>query len=246
MEGTPGAKADEFGALFFHLRRTILRFCQRVQYCKVSIQVFNMDAQNLEDYVQGLKFDRIEVSNHFNTEADLANQPKISNICDRGFIGPQACIDAFSSLLKPRMQSAQATLLMLFINAAREVDDDDDPGGKSGDMQYAMNRIKTYLPMNAAMIASVNFSDMYHPHMIMCMQNLGMFNDWNKLFDQFVEIMNIRESAKAKGLKVKENHTIVRPWPTHIRSTSTKQEFDVLRASGRTGHERYMEIESAR
>jgi hypothetical protein len=64
MRDASCAKADEFGAIFFHLRGLLLRFCRRVQTSNVSIQMFNMDARQLHNCIQGLKFDRIEVSNH--------------------------------------------------------------------------------------------------------------------------------------------------------------------------------------
>lgn len=61
MENTPAAKADEFGAIFFHIRGLLHRFCGRLWGHNVSFQLFNMDARNIGRYLGDIKFDRIEV-----------------------------------------------------------------------------------------------------------------------------------------------------------------------------------------
>jgi hypothetical protein len=74
---------------------------------------------------------------------------------------------------------------------------------------------------------------------------VDLFKDWDRYFDEYVKEMRIHEAAGMCGLKIKEKHTLVHPWPYRVRSTSTQQEFDVLLASGTTGWERYMELENA-
>lgn len=49
---------------------------------------------------------------------------KVSNICDRGYIGPHRSLAIFSHLLKPKSQSPRAALLLLFLNVVREEDDE--------------------------------------------------------------------------------------------------------------------------
>jgi hypothetical protein len=44
-------------------------------------------------------------------------------------------------------------------------------------------------------------------------------------------------------MKVKEKHTIVEPWPLRVTEKTTKEEFEMIRATTHTGHERYMEFE---
>ncbi|RYN61655.1 hypothetical protein AA0119_g12851 [Alternaria tenuissima] len=61
MQDAPAAKADEFGAIFFHIRRLLLKFCGRLQGSNISFRLFNMDAQYLGGYLDEMKFDRIEV-----------------------------------------------------------------------------------------------------------------------------------------------------------------------------------------
>jgi hypothetical protein len=62
MKDAPAAKADEHGAIFFHVRALLLQFCGRLRASNISFQMFNVDARQLDDYVEDMKFDRIEVS----------------------------------------------------------------------------------------------------------------------------------------------------------------------------------------
>lgn len=61
MENAPAAKADEFGAIFFHIRGLLLKFCSRLRSSNISFQLFNMDARDIGRYLDDIKFDRIEV-----------------------------------------------------------------------------------------------------------------------------------------------------------------------------------------
>ena len=61
MENAPAAKADEFGAIFFHIRGLLLKFCSRLRSSNISFRLFNMDARDIGRYLDDMKFDRIEV-----------------------------------------------------------------------------------------------------------------------------------------------------------------------------------------
>ena len=61
MENAPAAKADEFGAIFFHIRGLLLEFCSRLRRSNISFRLFNMDARDIGRYLGDMKFDRIEV-----------------------------------------------------------------------------------------------------------------------------------------------------------------------------------------
>jgi hypothetical protein len=62
MKSVPAAKADEFGAIFFHIRELLLEFCRQLRSSNISFRMFNVDARDIVCYLDGLKFDRIEVS----------------------------------------------------------------------------------------------------------------------------------------------------------------------------------------
>jgi hypothetical protein len=61
MEDVLAAKADEFGAIFFHIRGLLLQFCSRLRSSNISFRLFNMDAREIGHYVDDMKFDSFEV-----------------------------------------------------------------------------------------------------------------------------------------------------------------------------------------
>jgi hypothetical protein len=61
MKYAPAAQKDEHGAIFFHVRGLLTKFCNRLQNQKLSFTMFNTLAQHLGDYLSDQKFDRIEV-----------------------------------------------------------------------------------------------------------------------------------------------------------------------------------------
>lgn len=63
----PKATNDVVGSLFFFLRDTLLRFCRRIKNIDIHFRLFNVDAQELPDYLstEESQFDRIEVDMSF-------------------------------------------------------------------------------------------------------------------------------------------------------------------------------------
>ncbi|KAH6637693.1 hypothetical protein C7974DRAFT_450688 [Boeremia exigua] len=76
------AKAATFGAIFSMLRDLLFKFGERVQDTSISFELSCTSALNITGHNGTRRFDRIE----------------ISNICDRGYVGPYA---SFESLLMP-------------------------------------------------------------------------------------------------------------------------------------------------
>ncbi|KAJ5063441.1 hypothetical protein J3E72DRAFT_413919, partial [Bipolaris maydis] len=229
MEDAPAAKADEFGAIFFHIRGLLRRFCSRLRSSNISFRLFNMGAQDIGPYLGDMKFDRIE----------------ISNVCDRGYVGPHTCLQLFSQLLKPISQNPNATLLMLFINAAVEVDHEVNPQGDLQSLAPAMERLKEYIPFDKSLV-SMNRAGMHlaaHPDLVLRTTCSDMFKPWDKYFNMFMDECRITQFATLCGMTIKKKHTIVQPWPYRVENTTTKQEFNILCASSTAGFERYMEFQ---
>ncbi|KAF1928848.1 uncharacterized protein M421DRAFT_61946 [Didymella exigua CBS 183.55] len=220
----PIAKADTYGALFFMLRDLLLRFCERVHKVKISFELFCINAVNIGNHTGTRRFDRIE----------------ISNICDRGYIGPQACFMAFSPLLKDKSANSKASMLMLFLNAVKEIDHtSSDTVSKQLRMSMAMNRTRKYLPIHKY-TPPTSYGD---PDLIRRTSCLDALTDYSGVFETFLRDELIAEGARANGLKIKDKHTIVEPWPYKVGMRATKKEFDILVAGSTSGYERYMEVE---
>ena len=58
-----------------------------------------------------------------------------------------------------------------------------------------------------------------------------------------MELWQFREISKSNGLRIKGQNSIVEPWPMRLSKTATKEEFDILQASGHHGSEGYVEWE---
>ncbi|KAJ4365875.1 hypothetical protein N0V83_008497 [Neocucurbitaria cava] len=232
MKNAPPATADEFGAIFYYIRNLLLRFCGIVQSSQISFHLLCVDATLLGDYpyVDDMKFDRIE----------------ISNICDGEFVGPPICIDRFSRLLKPRSENPHATLLMLFLNAAAATEYVHNSDSNAQETEVAMDRLAHYMPYDEASLLNAvlhtSRTGVEHPILVHRASCAAKLKDWVNYFDIFIRETNIPEFAQLCGLVIKEEHTIVQPWPYLVRLTTTRQEFEILMASERSGHERYIEF----
>ncbi|KAF1946434.1 hypothetical protein EJ02DRAFT_418542 [Clathrospora elynae] len=234
MKYAPAAKEDEHGAVFFYVRSLLLKFCSRIRNLNISIQLSSVNAQNLGRYVRNLKFDRIE----------------ISNICDHGYLGPHECLQIFSSLLKSRSANPKATLLVLFMNAAPETEHEHinkSPAKMRASMELDRKRLEGYMPIDKAIFATIcNANDLgRHPDFVRRSGCNEMLKNWDQWFETFKYETGFVQVAASCGLKTKGENTIIEAWPYTVRPETTKKELDVLRASGTTGYERYLELVKA-
>lgn len=249
MKHAPVAKSDDHGAIFFYVRDLLLKFCTRLHNVKISFRMFCMDAQDLGQYVGDLKFDRIEVCavfERFPLVVSWLITLKISNICDRGFLGPHSCIQVFAPLLKHRSDNPKATLLMLFLNAAAETENANKSSAKwKSGLELASRRLNKYMPLDRAKVGHMQNAGDFgrHPDFVRRNGCHDMLKDWEQWFDMFMRDSEMVDFANMCGLKIRSKHAIVEPWPCKVRVRTTQKEFDVLRASGTTGYERYMEFE---
>jgi hypothetical protein len=70
-----------------------------------------------------------------------------------------------------------------------------------------------------------------------------MFDDLDKAFRTFLKDVHMQELPKKYGIRIKENNSIIEPWPLRITETTTKEVFEIRCASMHTGCERYLEFE---
>ena len=72
-----------------------------------------------------------------------------------------------------------------------------------------------------------------------------MFIEFDKFFDQYMQEKDFPGVGEAAGLMMREEHTIVQPWPFRLDLDATdeaaKRKFDLLHATAMTGGERYVE-----
>ena len=243
LQHAPSAKKDMYGSLFFYLRKLLLQFCRRIRSSDVDLQIFHVNALELPNLLKGrgqasCSFDRIEVCFTFYTFGFRnPNAWQVSNITDRGYVGPGATLSTFGPLLKPASENPKATLLALFLNAVHENESYTDSIITS--LKSDRDRISRYLKVTRDMSKGGSSN----ADLMRLIGASSMFRDFDKPFRQFMEQCRFGEISTSNGLRVKGKHSIVESWPLRLKHDTTKEEFDVLHASGHIGSERYVEWE---
>ncbi|XPS68681.1 hypothetical protein M3J09_000967 [Ascochyta lentis] len=221
---SPAAKADHFGAVFLHLRDLLTKFCERLGKVRISFELLCINAVGITNHVGARRFDRIE----------------ISNICDRGYVGPHSSLEVFSPLLKDKKTSPKATLIMLFLNAVKETDYISSNIIKNTRMHLAMTRTQKFMPLDGSWTGLESYGDIELTRRTSC---LDLLTNWHSVFDTFMKETQLSEFAEMCGVRVKSKHTIVEPWPYTLGPRATQKEFDALTAASTSGFERYLEFE---
>lgn len=163
---------------------------------------------------------------------------KVSNIADRGYLGPQAVLSTFAPLLKRKTQNASSSLLTLFLNTVHEVFTDAEDAAS---LPATLLQVQQYLKVTPDMFQPQN---KYSADVLRLLDARAVFRNYDELFDRFMRECRLDDLGTAAGLKRRSRHTIIEPWPMRLRPDATKSEFEALRASGHTGSERYVEWES--
>lgn len=187
---------------------------------------------------------------------EFSDTSKVSNICDRGFVGPASTLATFSSMLKPKSKNPKATLVMLFINAVREEEIYSRDNFNILAMTQLGRQVKKYLDIKQPIIdAAVGkggmgaFQYMTLPEFVLATNALSLFDDFDLYFNKFLKNADRRigtsmyDLTRQYGMRIKSKHTVVEPWPFRITEKTTKEEFKLLLAENTCGHERYLELE---
>ncbi|TGO85026.1 hypothetical protein BPOR_0439g00050 [Botrytis porri] len=191
---------------------------RRIENLKIRFQLFELDAVDLPGILKerGIAkdyFDRIEVS----------------NIGDRGYIGPRKLLMTFAPYLKRKSQNPHATLLALFLNAVHE-------SRTEKDYIYSMAtdsaKLRRYMPIERDMLQP------YNADFLRCNDARSLFQDLDRPFDRFMKDCSLYEISKVEGLRIKTKNTLVEKWPLKLRNGAKQEEFDMLLASGHLGSER--------
>ncbi|CZR56251.1 uncharacterized protein PAC_06139 [Phialocephala subalpina] len=225
----PKATNDVMGSFFFFLRDALLRFCKRIKDINIHFRLFNVDARELPD--------------HLSTEESQFDRIEVSNICDRGYVGPEKILSTFSTLLKSKTINPKAILLMLFLNAVSEVYHYNDPNGKQrfNESRVLMQKFIPVTPMTLMAMMAGGASTMSSPEMIRISSCYTMFGDFEKAFGTFLKDVKMHKLTKKYGMKIKEKHSIIEPWPLVVTEKTTKEEFEIRCATTHTGCERYVD-----
>lgn len=106
-----------------------------------------------------------------------------------------------------------------------------------------MQKFIPVTPMKLMSMMADGTSAMSSPEMIRIFSCYTMFGDFEKAFGTFLKEVRMYKLTKLYGMKIREKHAIVEPWPLRVTEKTTKQEFEIRCATTHTGCERYMEFE---
>jgi hypothetical protein len=256
------AENDAYGALFFYLRDILLAFCKRIHSFAISFQLLATDAVNLPEYLTDIKFDRIEVRLELQKSHQLLSLTKhqVSNICDRSYVGPRRTLSTFSPLLKLKSQNPRATLLLLFLNVVREEEDhslrrDAVAMARRGRLirKYFNDTKPQILDAVLGKGGPASMQYITTPELALLTDVMMYWDDFDITFARFLgnadpeseKPISLKDLAARHGLKIKDKHSIVQPWPYRASERMTRKELDLLVAESTNGHERYIEISRA-
>jgi hypothetical protein len=73
-----------------------------------------------------------------------------------------------------------------------------------------------------------NKAAMYDPEFLRRCSLHDCFGNFDELFDLFCNNVRMDDVAKANGVRVKKQHTLVEKWPYRVTPRTTKQEFEIM------------------
>jgi hypothetical protein len=131
---------------------------------------------------------------------------------------------------------------MLFINAVAEVYQlkGTSPNQRFAEVRPLVQKFITITPMS---LLSMQSGAMNSPEMIRISSCYTMFGDFDKAFGTFLKEVQMNKLTKKYGMKMREKHVLVKPWPLRITEETTEDEFARRCATTHVGSERYVEFE---
>ncbi|KEY75023.1 hypothetical protein S7711_01362 [Stachybotrys chartarum IBT 7711] len=217
------AAADIYGKLFYHIRSTLHSFLSRLDTMDLCFELFQLDVLDLPKHLKSKTFSRIEVS----------------NVADAGWLGIRGTLASMIPLLQDTLDNPHATLITLFMNAVDETLTDEDRRSVMTLNSMSTRRLLRYLPPNGAPPSQ------YDPRIIKFNLARDLVTTYDNIFDRYMKEFEFREASELFGAMLKENHTIIQPWPNQLKlqpgQVGAQEEFDRCMSAGLTSKERYVE-----
>lgn len=165
-----------------------------------------------------------------------------------GYLNPHISLQVFIPLLKSKADNPKAALLMLFLNAVPHMQDRLHQRLDIPERFRARDRVDKLLGIDMSVIVAAQSgrnASIMNPQFFCRMDCHEMVLNFDKMFNAFLEVVEMGDMAMIVGAKARKKHTIVEPWPHRVKSNTTREEFKTMCTTGLIGHERYMEFEKA-
>ncbi|GAB7359234.1 hypothetical protein MBLNU230_g5893t1 [Neophaeotheca triangularis] len=218
------ARNDIYGSLFNHLETALLAFLECVNSHAVHFELFNVNAEKLNEQLQDSSYARVEVS----------------NISDLWCLGPGKTAACLGRFLQSPDLNPHATLITLFMNAVAE----------TSTMLDRLTAEKTERVKVLEYMPPISSSGtLFGAQELMNDMARDLVRDNDKYFDRFMERHGFKDIERNMGIVIKDCHTIIGKWPMRLQRQPHQQgavaEFRGLLASAHTGAERYVEWRKA-
>ncbi|XPS75438.1 hypothetical protein M3J07_007516 [Ascochyta lentis] len=212
---------DIYGKLFAYLRKELLVFLQRMSTLKVRLQLFNIDATTLPQFLVPQSYGRVEVS----------------NISDAGYLGTRRVLSLFAPLLDTKSQNANATIITCYLNAVMEMANMAGMADTMPDIDF----LARYVPGSLNIVSMLRQgADFYK-----AWDSRTLALDVEQYFKMYMDLQKFKTAASEAGLMIKKKNTIVGPWPLRLtlgpEEVGAQEEFDLMLSSCSSGAEHYVE-----
>jgi hypothetical protein len=161
-------------------------------------------------------------------------------------------------MLKTRSENPKAALLMLFLNAVREEENDNPISlDRTAMAQYNQQIRKCFGIKQPVIDAAMGkggwgaFQHMTSPNFTLVTDFLNLCGDFDVYFKRFLNSADphsgasMYDLARRHGMRMRSQHSIIAPWPYRITRETTEAKFKTLVSESTSGHERYLELERA-
>ncbi|RWA06465.1 hypothetical protein EKO27_g8646 [Xylaria grammica] len=229
------AKKDTYGQLHHYLKRLFLSFHHYLHSKPVFFELHHVNAEVLDTTLIGREFDRIEVS----------------NICDSNYLGISRTLKTFGPLLRSSSANLHATLITAFLNAVSEMkaifrimNPFVEAIATRVDTETALKYIGSDLTAPAGTFAEM--AERIKTDVIKVSCAISQVGDMDEYFNLYMDRYNFAHACSSAGVKMKEKHTIIPPWPLRVDgglhpTQKDREDFKLLLGTGHVGHERYVE-----
>ncbi|KAI0531843.1 hypothetical protein GGR58DRAFT_518185 [Xylaria digitata] len=225
------AKKDAYGQLHHYLKRLFTNFHCYLHSKPVSFELHHVYAQVLDKTLSGREFDRIEVS----------------NICDSNYLGIDTTLKTFGLLLRSPSANRHATLITTFLNAvpeARMVFQDMNPFAAYLIAESDASTVLKYIGSDLTALTGTPAENLESIRTEAIKMNcaVNLVGD----MDEYMNAYDFAHAALSAGVKMKDKHTIILPWPLRVNGSphptqKDKEDFKLLLGTAHVGHERYVE-----
>ncbi|KAL8831439.1 MAG: hypothetical protein Q9170_005288 [Blastenia crenularia] len=229
------AKEDINGQLYFHVRNSLEKFCNRIQkgLVKARFVVYCVDAAVLPKIPNAL------VSQNSNGKLDRI---EVSNIADEAYLGIRKVLILYGHLLKPPDVNRHACLITLFLNACKITG---MMMGNDRNELVARARQRQVFKYKRNTFDLRKVSDFRSPLMYRFLAGMSLVRDHDMIFQTYMDSCGFLPAADQAGLKMKKKNTVVEAWPMRLKKrpgeNGAEDEFDRLTASSCSGAEHYVE-----